>query len=165
MAPAVTVPFIISICLCLLSQRICAFICECHVLPAETGINPKTRRYTPEPFCYAIRRPDHYPDGTLSIESQRDSDKPIMTITRKLEATESGADVGTMHFPINAATNVEFKGDRYLHAWVAHEFDRDGGHGTTVSSHLVALLAECRVDHRKATHHLLLSFCSCRLVL
>ncbi len=23
--------------------------------------------YAPRPFCYAIRRPDHYPEGTLSI--------------------------------------------------------------------------------------------------
>ena len=63
-----------------------------------------------------------------------------MTITRKLEAAEDGADVGTMHFPINAATNVEFKGDRYLHAWVAHEFDRAGGHGAMVSFFDTAVL-------------------------
>jgi hypothetical protein len=99
-------------------------------------------RYRPEPFCYAIRRPDHYPDGTLSIESQGDGDTPIMTLTRKLESAKNGADSGTMHFPINAATNVEFKGDRYLHAWVAHEFDREGGGGSMVSATVhLALLA------------------------
>lgn len=27
-----------------------------------------------------------------------------------------------MSFPINAATNVQFTGDRFLHAWVAHSF-------------------------------------------
>eukprot|EP01043_Picozoa_sp_COSAG02_P035900 COSAG02_NODE_2599_length_8448_cov_229.846568_4_plen_887_part_00 len=90
--------------------------------------------YTPKPFCYAIRRPDHYPDGTLSIESQGDGNNPITTITRKVMS-----EAGTMHFPINAATNVEFKGDRYLHAWVAHEFDRgSGGRSMNGAVNLVA---------------------------
>ena len=40
--------------------------------------------YAPEPFCYAIRRPDHYPDGTLSIENGH-KDEPIVSITRKIE--------------------------------------------------------------------------------
>ena len=24
--------------------------------------------YAPKPFCFAVRRPDHYPEGTLTIE-------------------------------------------------------------------------------------------------
>eukprot|EP01046_Picozoa_sp_COSAG06_P050474 COSAG06_NODE_8003_length_2306_cov_1.574082_4_plen_77_part_00 len=44
-----------------------------------------------------------------------------MTITRKLPPGPDGV-APAMYFPINAATTVEFKGDRFLHAWVAHEF-------------------------------------------
>ena len=68
----------------------------------------------PSPFCYAIRRPEHFPDGILSIENS--DGEPIRTITRKLASQEP------MSFPINAATSVEFLGDRYLHAWIVHSF-------------------------------------------
>uniref|UniRef100_A0A7S4MII2 Uncharacterized protein n=1 Tax=Odontella aurita TaxID=265563 RepID=A0A7S4MII2_9STRA len=74
--------------------------------------------YAPKPFSYAIRRPNHYPDGVLSIEKlNSDSNEPIMSITRKLDG-----EISPMYFPINAATSVEFTGDRYLHAWVSHQF-------------------------------------------
>jgi hypothetical protein len=76
-------------------------------------------QFAPQPFSYAIRRPDHYPDGTLSIEGQ-DDDEPVMTVTRKLPKLDGEG--GRMSIPINAATSVEFSGDRYLHAWVAHQF-------------------------------------------
>merc|ERR1712159_121738 len=62
-----------------------------------------------------------------------------MALTRKLETVSEGVDSDTMSFPINAATNVEFTGDRYLHAWVAHEF---GGGGSMAGS--VNLVARAR---------------------
>jgi len=72
-------------------------------------------QYAPKPFCYAIRRPNHFPDGVLSIET---NDEPIETIVRKISGEESPP----MYFPINAAVSVEFTGERYLHAWVRHRF-------------------------------------------
>lgn len=95
--------------------------------------------YVPGPFMYAIRRPDHYPDGTLSIEGDRaggerndggtSSSNPIVTTTRKIE------DSAPMYLPVSPATNILFKGDRYLHAWVRHDF---GGSSYTSGFNLVA---------------------------
>lgn len=78
--------------------------------------------YLPKPFCYAIRRPDHYPEGVLSIESSTSPTNadPILTSMRKGQA----GSVHTMYFSLNAATNVEFNGDRYLHACVNNQFNK-----------------------------------------
>ncbi len=78
--------------------------------------------YLPKPFCYAIRRPDHYPEGVLSIESSTSptNTAPILTSMRKAQADS----VHTMYFSLNAATNVEFNGDRYLHACVNNQFNK-----------------------------------------
>lgn len=76
-------------------------------------------QYQPRPFCYAIRRPDHYPEGTLSIEAQLADGslaEPIFTSVRSVEPVQP------MFFPINAATKVTFTGDRFLHAYVAQQF-------------------------------------------
>jgi hypothetical protein len=79
--------------------------------------------YAPEPFSYAIRRPNHYPDGEISIEETKldgngnDSAKHAMTFTRQLEGGEY-----PMSIPINSATSVEFKGDLFLHAWMLQRF-------------------------------------------
>lgn len=80
--------------------------------------------YAPQLFCYAVRRPDHYPEGTLSIEEAGGSDTsdPIQTVVCARPAHK------LMYLPINAATKVGFGGDRYLHAWVSHQFS---GHSST----------------------------------
>ena len=77
--------------------------------------------YAPVPFCYAVRRPNHYPEGTVAIEET--SDGPIHTMTRFMPEGESVP----MSFKINAATDVTFNGDRYLHAFVANKFAHQPG--------------------------------------
>jgi hypothetical protein len=75
--------------------------------------------YEPRPFCYAIRRPDHYPEGVLSIESDNNDGTPadpLYTVVRHGVATRP------MRFALNAATNVSFFGDRFVHAFVGHKF-------------------------------------------
>lgn len=72
--------------------------------------------YAPQNFCYAIRRPDHYPEGTLSIVNSENKDNPIYTSVR-----QSNSDFG-MKFKINAATECTFFGKRYLHASIMHKF-------------------------------------------
>jgi hypothetical protein len=78
--------------------------------------------FAPKAFCYAIRRPDHYPEGSISLETRlsdgESPEEPLRTHVRKL----SGSNVRPMHFELNAATNVTFNGDRYLHAYVGHSF-------------------------------------------
>eukprot|EP00339_Tiarina_fusa_P009138 CAMPEP_0117016294 /NCGR_PEP_ID=MMETSP0472-20121206/12863_1 /TAXON_ID=693140 ORGANISM="Tiarina fusus, Strain LIS" /NCGR_SAMPLE_ID=MMETSP0472 /ASSEMBLY_ACC=CAM_ASM_000603 /LENGTH=783 /DNA_ID=CAMNT_0004720297 /DNA_START=223 /DNA_END=2574 /DNA_ORIENTATION=+ len=79
--------------------------------------------YEPKKFCYAIRRPDHYPEGLISIEGQigDSGNEPICTMVNKLET------VTPMKFSINAATNITFGGERYVHAWMSHTFSGHSG--------------------------------------
>ena len=76
----------------------------------------------PKPFCYAIRRPDHYPEGELSIEYPSG-----MTKAHMLSSVRKAMNPHMMHFPLNAATNIQFSGDRYLHACVNNQFGSSPG--------------------------------------
>ena len=89
---------------------------------------------------------------SLSIESRAGSQEPILTITRKLPPGPDGV-APAMHFPINAATTVEFKGDRFLHAWVAHEF---GAGNTTRHSAPAAAQVDLVARARQFSSFLLL---------
>eukprot|EP00339_Tiarina_fusa_P021804 CAMPEP_0117014176 /NCGR_PEP_ID=MMETSP0472-20121206/11550_1 /TAXON_ID=693140 ORGANISM="Tiarina fusus, Strain LIS" /NCGR_SAMPLE_ID=MMETSP0472 /ASSEMBLY_ACC=CAM_ASM_000603 /LENGTH=684 /DNA_ID=CAMNT_0004717671 /DNA_START=752 /DNA_END=2806 /DNA_ORIENTATION=- len=72
--------------------------------------------YVPSLFCYAIRRPDHSPEGIVSIDSDNGSgNESIYSIVKKLDG-------GEMRFPISAATKISFGGERYVHAWVSYQF-------------------------------------------
>ena len=76
----------------------------------------------PKPFTYAIRRPDRSPEGVVAIEGGAAAatiDDPIRTISRRLD---SAADALPMSFALDAATRVIFGGERYLHAYLAHQF-------------------------------------------
>uniref|UniRef100_A0A7S4HH76 Uncharacterized protein n=1 Tax=Vannella robusta TaxID=1487602 RepID=A0A7S4HH76_9EUKA len=79
--------------------------------------------FEPRKFCYAIRRPDHYPEGLLSIEGKIDGsgNEPVCTIVNRLET------VTPMKFSINAATTITFGGERYVHAWMSHTFSGSSG--------------------------------------
>ncbi|MDO9017237.1 MAG: hypothetical protein Q8S73_08180 [Deltaproteobacteria bacterium] len=74
--------------------------------------------YRPQPFSYAVRRPDHDPEGGITIEARtgRAMPDPIATLVTRREATSP------MSFALDASTRVSFLGERYLHAWVAHQF-------------------------------------------
>lgn len=74
--------------------------------------------YRPQPFSYAVRRPDHDPEGNVSIEARvgRAVADPVPTIVTRREATRP------MSFALDASTRVSFLGERYLHAWVGHQF-------------------------------------------
>lgn len=97
--------------------------------------------YRPQGFCYAIRRPAHFPEGTLSISqasgsgsgggSSSDSTPQLTTLVSHAVAPKGGdggdsGDGGTpmMRFALNAATEVSFAGDRFLHASVMHTFSQ-----------------------------------------
>jgi hypothetical protein len=57
----------------------------------------------PCPFSYAIRRPDHFPEGVLSVEVQypgESTSEPAYILVRRLEPEYP------MQFHINAATKV-----------------------------------------------------------
>ncbi len=76
-------------------------------------------QYQPQAFCYAVRRPDHYPEGVVSIEAQLADGsmaEPIQTIVSRTEARSP------LKFSIHAAATVQFTGECYLHAFVDHKF-------------------------------------------
>merc|ERR1719454_30864 len=85
--------------------------------------------YAPIPFCFAVRRSDqHSPEGTVSIEQETvgaggDSSiaAPIVTIVARADRPHP------MQFPLSASTNVSFGGDKYLHAWLSHQFSGQCG--------------------------------------
>ncbi len=80
--------------------------------------------YQPRPFCYAVRRPNHYPEGTLSLEAQMDDGAladPIHTVVAGAKATRP------MYFPLDASTRVTFHGDRYVHGWINQQFSQQSG--------------------------------------
>ena len=85
--------------------------------------------YAPKPFTHAIRRPNAYPDGILSIEATTSThtedkdgmDASIETMCRHI----SGQDSPSIFIPISAATSVEITGDRFLHGWIQHRFESE----------------------------------------
>ena len=80
-------------------------------------------QYRPQPFSHAIRRPEHYPEGVLSIEADRGGAMPDpISTTAAWSATGH-----PMSFPLDAATRVTFLGDRVLHAWISHQFSGMSG--------------------------------------
>jgi hypothetical protein len=86
--------------------------------------------YRPKPFSYAVRRPDHDPEGVLGIEAERGGSMPEPVST----TVAWSAAQRPMSFPLDASTRVSFMGDRYLHAWIGHRFSGQSG----LAAHLVA---------------------------
>ena len=75
--------------------------------------------YVPTPFSFAVRRPDHSPDGAISIERFDEDGKaiPIITAACKVDGSPN-----SVRMPINAATSVELTGSKYLHGWMNCRF-------------------------------------------
>jgi len=112
------------------------------------------KQYAPKGFCHAVRRPAHYPEGTLSLEQRDDKGDyhpvPCMVAHRRAPSTTTstneqkdaggsksdgvnGDRISTsegstsgeapgMTFPLNAASDLTFYGDQYLHSFVVHQF-------------------------------------------
>ena len=78
--------------------------------------------YRPRPFSYAVRRPDHDPEGVLAIEAERGGDAAAISTTVHQRTAQR-----PMRFALDAATRVEFLGERYLHAWISHQFSGQPG--------------------------------------
>jgi len=95
--------------------------------------NEKLLNPSPKPFCYTIRRPEHYPDGILSIEEEIQQGnttkmESIATHVREIAFREP------IEIPLNAATAIALTGKIYLHGWLKHRF----GHTPAASIQLSA---------------------------
>ena len=75
--------------------------------------------YRPKPFSFAVRRPEHSPDGAISIERFDNEGKahPIITAACKVDGAPN-----SVYMPINASTSVELTGHKYLHGWMNCRF-------------------------------------------
>lgn len=74
--------------------------------------------FQPRKFCYAIRRPNHFPEGILSLEQQLPSGH-----MEEVETTVQVSPFGSpMKFAISSATEVHFTGTTYLHGYLGHKF-------------------------------------------
>lgn len=93
------------------------------------------KNYAPRPFCHAIRQPNQYPDGVLSIvagsklagnphifggqDTGKRNGDAIETFSKHIPGDSL---VSPMSIPLNAATTVDFLGDQYLHGWLDTQF-------------------------------------------
>lgn len=88
--------------------------------------NEKLLCPSPKRFCYTIRRPEHYPDGILSIEEAHHSNRrqrsyePIATHVREIPSRSNNSD--PIEVPLNAATTLTLTGKTYVHGWLNHRF-------------------------------------------
>ena len=96
------------------------------------------RAFSPKPFCYAIRQPNQYPDGELSILwtssnffGTAKTSTPIETFSRCVPGDSL---VTPMSIPLNAATTVEFMGDQFLHGWMDTKFTSQPSGSLSISA-------------------------------
>ncbi len=90
-------------------------------------------QFAPQKFAYAIRRPDHYPEGILSIEQDLLDGTPADPIETFVSHHVIAHD-RPMHFAISASAKVAFTGEVYLHGWVKHQFEGQTGSQMTLSA-------------------------------
>ena len=79
--------------------------------------------YAPRGFSYAVRRGEHSPEGTVSLEQTAAGGgvaEPVVTVVRRMEA---GA--APMRFALNASSHVRFGGERFVHSYICHRFSTE----------------------------------------
>jgi hypothetical protein len=85
--------------------------------------------FLPRPFCHAVRRPEHYPEGVVSLDvistTGAGLNSPICTFSRRTRGT-------TVRFQLNAATEVDMAGDMFVHGCIMHRFGDDGDPSNTL---------------------------------
>ncbi len=73
--------------------------------------------YQPKPFAYAIRRPDHSPEGVISLETQPKDEsiaEPVQTLVARSElGLQMSLDVGT---------RLRIGGELLVHGLLMHQF-------------------------------------------
>ncbi|CAJ1353717.1 unnamed protein product [Effrenium voratum] len=87
--------------------------------------------YAPAPFVYAVRRHQHHPEGTLSIEAKvgaGGSEAPLRSFAlhlpegRPMRSSEWNELTGV---GLSSATSVTLTGEHYLHAAIFHRFAKE----------------------------------------
>lgn len=84
--------------------------------------NAKFLSKPPKPFCHAIGRPQRFPYGVLSIESNEGGKYcPIETLLRPV------AMASPLEVPLSASNTMQLTGNTYLHGWMRHRSETYGG--------------------------------------
>jgi hypothetical protein len=86
------------------------------------------RDYVPKAFSHAVRRPNHYPEGILSIEEEGPNALPVTTFLRRIPGNSSYL----INIPINAAATVAINGDVFLHGYMQHRTEDSYDSGNKV---------------------------------
>lgn len=73
--------------------------------------------YLPQPLCFAVRRPKHYPEGFVSIVPE-DGTEPILASVRQIPSERTIP----LHISLSSSTRVIVGGGRFVHATVQHKF-------------------------------------------
>ena len=84
--------------------------------------------FAPAPFSYAIRRPNQYPVGIVSIEETKG--EPVQTFSRRISSKTEPP----ILIPIDSATTLEMTGDRVLSGWVRYKFSSQYSRATGSST-------------------------------
>ncbi len=81
--------------------------------------------YQPRPFSYAVRQPDHYPEGVLAIEAEpadrSSTSQPIHTMVCRSDGHSS------LTFALSASANVTVRGEVLVHGYLQHCFSGTSG--------------------------------------
>jgi len=94
--------------------------------------NARLLQKAPNQFSHAIRQPEHYPVGLVSIEDNTGDRKCIQTHSRIVNASS------TVKLPLAAATILELAGDQVLHGWMNQRFGTKTASGRIESFELTA---------------------------
>ena len=88
--------------------------------------------YAPRALSYSVRSGECAPEGFFSIERVSNCageiDEAITTTVRKLETDAN------MKFDLNAASQITFSGNRYIHSFINHRFSTQQNHHNLVAS-------------------------------
>jgi hypothetical protein len=88
--------------------------------------------YQPKAFCYAIRRPNYYPEGIVSIEATPVDGSSIGLAVQTI--VNETVPEGPMQFSIGASAKVRFGGSVYVHGLMMHQFEDESGLKLTLNA-------------------------------
>ena len=74
--------------------------------------------FEPVPFCYAIRRPEHYPEGSLSIDVQYPAESCSQSIVTHVRHFQPEYPT---QFALDASTKISVFGQRFIHGRMCHK--------------------------------------------
>ena len=82
------------------------------------------RDVAPRSLSYAVRCPDHCPEGNITVEMVDRAGQMAQPIHTHVRCMES---LPPLQFALDAATTVQLQGPRFIHGYVSHRFSTSSG--------------------------------------